>query len=150
MADNSSDLASCLGVEIASQTTVASCSHQKPKEKYHVKKGMSGCPQCFTQANLPAEELIESKEYCEQVMARYIDVLDNATYMPHEHIQKEKEYGIKWRSAFKVELYDLVQQLCRGDLRVGEDPFADLHGIVRQEVVDACEHHKDTNAELMG
>ena len=37
-------------------------------------------------------------------MQRFVTLLDNATYMPLEHIQKEKEYGIPWRSAFKAEL----------------------------------------------
>ena len=44
-------------------------------------------------------------------MQRYICILDNATYMPCEHIQKEKEYGIPWRSVFKVELASLVGEL---------------------------------------
>ena len=37
-------------------------------------------------------------------MQRFVTLLDNATYMPLEHIQKEKEYGIPWRSSFKSEV----------------------------------------------
>ena len=35
--------------------------------------------------------------------------MDNAKCMPNEHIQKEKEYGIEWRTAFKKELEKIVQ-----------------------------------------
>ena len=31
-------------------------------------------------------------------------MVDNARYLAVEHRYKEKEYGIKWRSAFKLEL----------------------------------------------
>ena len=31
-------------------------------------------------------------------------LLDTITCMQHEHRQKEKEWGINWRSAYKVEL----------------------------------------------
>jgi len=150
MADTTSDLASYLGASIASKTTISSCSHQKPKEKYHVKKGVSGCAQCFTQFGLPAGELIDSKDFCRQVMDRFIDALDNATYMPHEHIQKEKEYGIKWRTAFKTELQEQVQSLCKADAKVGVDPFVDLHAIVKREVLDACERFEKTETDQLG
>ena len=30
--------------------------------------------------------------------------MDNARYLDVEHRHKEKEYGIKWRTAFKIEL----------------------------------------------
>ena len=43
-------------------------------------------------------------------MERFILLLDNATYMPSEHIQKEKEYGIPWRSAFKVEMAKIIHE----------------------------------------
>ena len=42
-------------------------------------------------------------------MQRWITLLDNATYMPVEHIQKEKEYGIKWRTAFKDEMTEMLK-----------------------------------------
>ena len=35
---------------------------------------------------------------------RWGKIIDNARYLDVEHRHKEKEYGIKWRSAFKVEL----------------------------------------------
>ena len=35
---------------------------------------------------------------------RWAKIIDNARYLDVEHRHKEKEYGIKWRTAFKVEL----------------------------------------------
>ena len=35
---------------------------------------------------------------------RWATIIDNARYLDVEHRHKEKEYGIKWRSAFKIEL----------------------------------------------
>ena len=43
-------------------------------------------------------------------MERFVTLLDNATYMPIEHIQKEKEYGIAWRTCFKQEVLTLAQE----------------------------------------
>ena len=61
--------------------------------------------------------------------------------MPAEHIQKEKEYGITWRSAFKKELAALVNALCE-KLTSGEgeqsDPFEVLHRIIKKDCIDAA------------
>ena len=35
---------------------------------------------------------------------RWAKVVDNARYLSFEHQFKEKEYGIKWRESYKVEL----------------------------------------------
>ena len=35
---------------------------------------------------------------------RWAKVADNARYLSVEHRHKEKEYGIKWRTTFKIEL----------------------------------------------
>ena len=35
---------------------------------------------------------------------RWGNIVDNARYLDVEHRHKEKEYGIKWRTAFKIEL----------------------------------------------
>ena len=39
--------------------------------------------------------------------------------MRFEHIQKEKEYGIPWRSAYKVELYRIAGEIFQRTM--GED-----------------------------
>lgn len=70
-------------------------------------------------------------------MDRFFTLLDNVTYMKHEHIQKEKEYGIPWRSAFKVELYEISGMLHARTMseseaeEMDEDPFVVMHKIVR-------------------
>ena len=46
-------------------------------------------------------------------MQRFISVLDKATYMPAEFVQKEKEYGLAWRTAFKVELDEVILDIQR-------------------------------------
>jgi len=77
-------------------------------------------------------------------MDRFFTLLDNVTYMKHEHIQKEKEYGIPWRSAFKVELYEISGALHARTMseseveEMDEDPFVVMHKIVRQDSVDAA------------
>ena len=75
-------------------------------------------------------------------MDRFFTLLDNITYMKHEHIQKEKEYGITWRSAFKVELQRVASDLhkrviAEDEEEIDEDPFVVLHKIVRQDTIDA-------------
>ena len=101
-------------------------------------------------------ELVDARDYCSKVMDRFIDLLDNATYMPNEHIQKEKEYGIPWRSAFKEELTTNVNDLSRktfGDLadegKEKEDPFVILHAIVKKDVIDAATYDTQTQAEQL-
>ena len=71
-------------------------------------------------------------------------LLDNATYMPCEHIQKEKEYGITWRTAFKEELVGFADKTHRrviGDstgFPENEDPFLFLHKVIKKDVIDAA------------
>ena len=68
--------------------------------------------------------------------------MDNATFMPSEHIQKEKEYGIPWRSAFKKQMQDLVAVVAKKLLSAEEDPSAEpfevLHKIVKKDCVDGA------------
>lgn len=69
-------------------------------------------------------------------MQRYITLLDIATFMPSEHIQKEKEYGITWRTAFKKELNELVavvsKKLISEDEEISSDPFEVIHKIIKR------------------
>ena len=72
-----------------------------------------GCTEEMVRDKLNLSECVDSRVYCDSIMQRYIVVLDNATFIPCEHIQKEKEYGITWRSAFKAELQDLIDDLAK-------------------------------------
>ena len=83
-------------------------------------------------------------------------MLDNATYMPCEHIQKEKEYGIPWRSAFKKELETMIDGLAKRtvssdgfDEDLNEDPFVLLHKIVKKDAIDAATFDAMSQADLL-
>lgn len=86
-------------------------------------------------------------------MFRYITLLDNVTFMPSEHIQKEKEYGITWRTAFKKELNSLVEgiskKLISAEGEIKEDPFEVLHKIVKKDCIDAATFDVRTQADLL-
>ena len=44
---------------------------------------------------------------------RWARVMDNASYIGVEHRHKEKEYGIKWRTAFKVQLHKETDKMLK-------------------------------------
>jgi len=72
-----------------------------------------------------------------------VTLLDNATYMPCEHIQKEKEYGIPWRTAFKKELQAFTDSMCKRlvgeeSFPETEDPFLFYHKIIKKDTLDAA------------
>lgn len=98
-------------------------------------------------------ECISARTFCEGVMNRYITLLDNATFMPSEHIQKEKEYGITWRTAFKKELNDLVgvvtRKLISSDADPSAEPFETLHKIVKKDCIDGATFDSRTQADLI-
>ena len=88
-------------------------------------------------------------------MQRFVRLLDNATYMPLEHIQKEKEYGIPWRSSFKEELLEFVGQAqakfvgLDGRMEVIDDPFMFFHKIVKKDALDAATFDQQSQADFM-
>ena len=57
--------------------------------------------------------MVPARDYCDSIMKRYIKLLDIATYMPSEHVWKEKEYGIPWRSEFKKEMIEFADAVHR-------------------------------------
>ena len=66
--------------------------------------------------------------------------------MPGEHVQKEKEYGIKWRSAFKEEMRLILTEESEGQIDEqekfdynNEDQFVFLHRIIKKHVTTASE-----------
>ena len=77
------------------------------------------------------------------MMQRFVTLLDNATYMLPEYIQKEKEYGIPWRAAFKKELLEFADETykrCIGDqgFNSTEEPFLFFHKIIKKDALDAA------------
>ena len=70
-------------------------------------------------------------------------MLDNATYMPCEHVQKEKMYGIPWRTAFKRELLAFADSTFKrlvgeDGFPETEDPFMFFHRIIKKDTLDAA------------
>ena len=87
-------------------------------------------------------------------MQRYVTLLDNATYMHVEHIQKEKEYGIPWRSAFKKELFEFADETfkrCIGDqgFNPNDEPFLFFHKIIKKDALDAATFDQNSQADFL-
>ncbi len=45
------------------------------------------------------------------IVKKWEALYDNAKYLGCEHRHKEKEYGLKWRQAYKVKLQDQFEYL---------------------------------------
>ena len=74
---------------------------------------------------------------------RWAKVTDNSRYLSIEHRHKEKEYGIKWRTAFKGELekeYDKLVLKYGNPLEAketwGGDQFEVIAAIVEKDFKD--------------
>lgn len=127
---------------------------KNPKNYFHVKSKKLGCTEEMVNAKIELSDCMDSREYCDAIMARYVTLLDNATFMPFEHIQKEKEYGIIWRSAFKAEMHKLVDGMARrlvssDGFAPEQDPFQVLHKIIVKDCQDAATFDMRTQADLM-
>lgn len=133
--------------------TVDMSPHGNPREYFHMQRKFLGCPTEIEKQGLNLSDCVPARSYCEQIMQRYITLLDNATFMPSEHIQKEKEYGITWRTAFKNELAELVAIVTKKLISVEDDPTADpfetLHKIVKKDCIDGATFDSRTQADLI-
>jgi len=74
--------------------------------------------------------------------------------MPCEHIQKEKEYGIPWRSAFKKELLSFADTTHKrlvdeNGFPESEDPFVFFHKIVKKDAIDAATFDAMSQADFL-
>ena len=73
--------------------------------------------------------------------------------MPLEHVQKEKEYGIPWRSAFKAELAICLEQAKTRFLdeneSVVDSPFEFFHKVVKKDALDAATFYAKSQADFM-
>ena len=113
------------------------------------------CKGYMEEHKISKESVVDARDYCQSIMQRYITLLDNATYMPCEHIQKEKEYGIPWRSAFKKELETMIDALAKRTVSSDgfdedhEDPFVLLHKIVKKDAIDAATFDAMSQADLL-
>ena len=89
--------ASCGDLDLMSKSTPTKdfkmCTkHNAPCEFFHFETRMTLCAQCLVEKQMNRNMCIESRAFCQAVMQRFVTLLDNATYMPLEHVQKEKEY----------------------------------------------------------
>ena len=133
--------------------TMDTSPHGNPREYFHMARKFLGCAEEIEKQGLSLADCVSSRSYCEGIMARYICLLDNATFMPSEHIQKEKEYGITWRTAFKKELNDLVaivsKKLISAEEETPADPFEVIHKIVKKDCIDGATFDSRTQADLI-
>ena len=75
-----------------------------PREYFHMSRKFLGPHAEIAKQDINLAECVSARSYCAAMMQRYVTLLDCATFMPSEHIQKEKEYVITWRTAFKAQL----------------------------------------------
>jgi hypothetical protein len=128
-------------------------AHGNPREFFHTARKFLGCAEEIEKQGLSLTDCVNARAYCEGVMHRYISLLDSATFMPSEHIQKEKEYGITWRTAFKKELADLVavviKKLISTEDELVKEPFELIHKIVKKDCIDGATFDARTQADLI-
>ena len=87
---------------------------------------------------------------------RWAKVADNARYLSAEHKYKEKEYGIKWRSAYKLELekeYDKLVTKFGNPLEASDtwhgDQFQVIAALVEKDFKDVQTFFGGRQADLM-
>ena len=70
-------------------------------------------------------------------------------------LQKEREYGIRWRSAFKKELKELVDTMAARTLSSDgfnekfESEFHLLHKVIKTDAIDAATFDEMSQADLI-
>ena len=118
------------------------------------------CVFCLDEKNINFNDCLDARAFCHFQMKRYLSLLDSVTFMPCEHFQKEKEFGIRWRSAFKTELYEFAdsihkllvsweEQFPRSEPGSGIDPFEFFKSIVEKETLNAALLDAQSQADLM-
>ena len=152
--------ASCGDAELMSKATESKeftmcADHNNPKELFHFETRMILCSQCLVDKRMDRDLCVEARKFCQALMQRYVTLLDNATYMPIEHVQKEKEYGIPWRSAFKAELEaftETAKKRLLGEVmkvELADEPFVFFHKIVKKDALDAATFDAMSQADFM-
>ena len=133
--------------------TIDMSPHGNPREWFHPGRKFIGCAEEMDKQGLSLSDCVNARAYCEGIMGRYIALLDFATFMPSEHIQKEKEYGITWRTAFKKELSDLVGIVVKKLINTDDDeslePFEVIHKVVKKDCLDGATFDARTQADLI-
>lgn len=154
------EYASCGDLDLMSKATenkdFSVCpEHNSPKELFHFDTRMTLCSQCLVDKRIDRGNCVEARKFCQAVMQRFVTLLDNATYMPIEHVQKEKEYGIPWRSAFKAELQaftEVAKSRFLGEeqkFELADEAFVFFHKIIKKDALDAATFDAMSQADFM-
>lgn len=79
---------------------------------------------------------IDEADRMRHLTERWAKAIDNAAYLIFEHRIKEKEYGIKWRTAYKAELKEEAMML-RGKFgeHLGDQEFEDFNHVISELVL---------------
>ena len=96
-----------------------------------------------------AASKLELQQKVKKTSESWAKVVDAARYLAVEHRYKEKEYGIKWRSAFKIELEKEANKIVEkyGNPLDGQ-PESDNHFAVIEALVE--KDFKDIQSFLSG
>ena len=129
--------------------------YKQPMEFFSMELNKTMCRGYAEDNNIKVETLLNASDYCQSVMMRYIHLLDKATFMPAEHIQKEREYGIIWRSAFKREMKELIEGMVArcvssdGFTEKYDNEFHLLHKVIKTDAIDAATFDEASQADLI-
>ena len=98
--------------------------------------------------------MVQAEHFCDEILNRWKRLANWAKYLSPEHEQKEREYGIPWRSAFKVEAKKELKEikiklLGLNEEKEDEDPFAILIQISNNGKQDAESFHQTNQAEML-
>ena len=110
------------------------------------------CPDCGEDT----QRLRRVDEYCLEALVHWRELRGWARYLEVEAMQKEKEYGIPWRSAFKLELKDSVEQLRQRQMAdklhnqlMMENKFEVLKAIVGNHLAEVESNQAENNADMV-
>ncbi|CDW79693.1 UNKNOWN [Stylonychia lemnae] len=129
--------------------------HQDQNQVYYNSDTrVSYCDTCIASDKVNVNELIVSTKYCQEAYDNWKKLLNQSQYLSSEHEQKEKEYGIPWRSAFKVEIRSALSHLKhrlfgRPDIDENEDVFNSLVNLVYNSKQDAESFFLNTQSDML-
>eukprot|EP00347_Sterkiella_histriomuscorum_P000466 403375749 len=116
--------------------------------------GSTYCDQCISANKTNVLDFKNLNEHCKEQYEQWKKLNNQARYLSSEHDQKEKEYGIAWRSAFKIEINKALLQLRMklfgiDKIEDGEDVFSALNLIVSNSKQDAESFYLNTQLNML-
>ena len=97
---------------------------------------------------------VEPRDKCNHLLERWAKIIDHSRYVVYEHRFKEKEYGIKWRTAYKKELVRESNALReKFGAHLQDQSFSDMneqiHLIVKKDWQDVYTFAQGLQIDLM-